>query len=319
MLVLEEVRKSYAEFPAVKSVSFTVARGEILGLLGPNGAGKTTLMRILTGYHFPSAGRVTIDGLDLYDDAEQIRSIIGYLPENAPLYPELSVHEFLSFAAESRGIASGIRDEAIGRAVASCSLQTVYHRPISQLSKGFRQRVALAQAILHDPKILILDEPTSGLDPNQIGEIRQLIRDLGREKTIILSTHIMQEVEALCDRVVILHEGRVVGEGDTGSIGRELRGGEGWYVRFDRITHEEIDSLVSAGAKVVRPSGTGYEIFCDDDAPEDLIFDWCVQNGIRLRELRPIRFSLEDVFLKLTATGSRENGDDGAGEVDHEA
>jgi ABC-2 type transport system ATP-binding protein len=307
MLVLEKVGKSYADFPAVKSVSFSVGRGEILGLLGPNGAGKTSIMRILTGYHFPSSGRVEIDGLDLYEHPDEIKSRIGYLPENAPLYDELTVIEFLSFAAETRIPESREREPAIARAVRACSLESVYRRPISELSKGYRQRVALAQAILHDPEILVLDEPSSGLDPNQIGEIRQLIRELGREKTIVLSTHVMQEVEALCDRVVILNEGRIVAQGDPETITRELRGESGFFARFDRVSTEQLASLRDIGIISCTPGDGGYELVFDSARNrnnEDAIFDWCVANKIRLRELRPVRQSLEDVFAELTLSAS---------------
>ena len=262
MLLLEDVHKSYADFHAVKGVSFSVARGEIVGLLGPNGAGKTTILRILTAYHFPSSGRVEIDDLELLAYPEEIKNKIGYLPENAPVYSELTVAEYLEFQAGVRMDSAKERRAGIARAVKSCGLEEEYNRPISELSKGYRQRVGLAQAIVHDPEILILDEPTSGLDPNQIQEIRELIRSLGKKKTIILSTHIMQEVEAVCDRVLILNKGLIAAEGDTKSIGSELKGDDCFFVRFNSISPEQLAELENVDEVLrVQPQDRGLRFF----------------------------------------------------------
>jgi ABC-2 type transport system ATP-binding protein len=232
MIEVGEVTKRYGAFEAVRGVSFEVAPKEIVGLLGPNGAGKTTLMRILTCYHFPTAGRVMINNHDVYTDPIRIKESIGYLPESSPVYGELTVSEYLQFVADARSIPREAQADRIASTLETCGLTAVLHRPIEQLSKGFKQRVGLAQAIVHDPDILILDEPTTGLDPNQIAEIRRLIRRLGTEKTVILSTHILQEVEAVCDRVMILNEGRIVATGTTEEIAAGMKGDEIYPIAF---------------------------------------------------------------------------------------
>jgi ABC-2 type transport system ATP-binding protein len=221
-----ELSKSYGGVEAVRSVTFSAETGSVLGLLGPNGAGKTTIMKILTGYHFPSSGIALVDGVDVTEDPLGIKRRVGYLPESVPLYQDMTPSEYLDFAADARGLEGPARVHAKARAVEACGLGPVYARPVEQLSKGYRQRLGLAQAILHDPPILILDEPTTGLDPNQIIEIRSLIRELGTQKTVILSTHILQEVEAICSSVVILNEGRIVAQGEPGEIGEALKGEE---------------------------------------------------------------------------------------------
>ena len=306
MLVVEDVHKSYGDFHAVKGVSLSVEQGEIVGLLGPNGAGKTTIMRILTAYHFPSSGQVTVHNLDLLADPEKIKNMIGYLPENAPVYSELTVAEYLGFQAAVRIEGAKEQREGIARAVKNCALEEVYNRPVSELSKGYRQRVGLAQAIIHDPEILILDEPTSGLDPNQIQEIRELIRNLGKKKTIIISTHIMQEVEAVCDRVFILNKGYIAAQGDTKSIGSDLRGDDCHFVRFNSISQKQLAGLKKIDGVVrVEPREEGFEVFLHSDhkGKEDILFDWAVENGLKLRELRMETLSLEDVFATLTREG----------------
>ncbi|MFO7780017.1 MAG: ATP-binding cassette domain-containing protein, partial [Spirochaetia bacterium] len=224
MIRVTDVTKSYGHVEAVRGVSFEVNQGEVFGLLGPNGAGKTTILRMLTGYHFPTSGTATVNGHDVYTDPLTVKRSIGYLPESAPLYTELNVMEYLQFIAEARAIAPAERDERIDWAIHACGLEDVVYRSIDNLSKGYRQRTGLAQAIIHDPAILILDEPTSGLDPNQIIEIRRLVRELGSAKTVILSTHILQEVEAVCDRVLILNRGRVAAEGTTAEIAAGMKG-----------------------------------------------------------------------------------------------
>ncbi len=226
MIELTNVHKSYGAVQAVRGVSFAIGAGEIVGLLGPNGAGKTTILKLLTGFHFPSSGLVQIAGHDVSEHPLAIKRRIGYLPENAPLYQDFTVQEYLQFAARARQMPREEQEKRITAAVAACGLDEVLHRPVAALSKGFRQRTGLAQAILHDPDILILDEPTSGLDPNQILEIRRLIRNLGERKTVLLSTHIMQEVEALCGRVLILNRGRIAATGTASQIAAELAGAQ---------------------------------------------------------------------------------------------
>ena len=319
MIEVVDLEKKYDSFVAVQGVSFSIAGGEIVGLLGPNGAGKTTIMKILTGFHFPSSGKVTIRDLDLHQHPREIKRHIGYLPENAPVYPELNVREYLEFIAEARlgkGKTPGSlgRAEAIRSAVEACSLQDVWLKGIDTLSKGYRQRVGLAQAILHDPDILILDEPTTGLDPNQILEIRHLITELGKTKTVLLSTHILQEVEAVCKQVLILNKGKIVAQGTSEEIANSLRGD--WSLRI-RIRGEEEKfrqemSRRLPNASVTRhsdPSGTGsgvLELSCPrSDSPsieyfQELVFDCAVGSGVKLLQSMAETTSLEDVFISLT-------------------
>ncbi len=221
MINVKNLQKSYDAFQALKSINFTVNKGEILALLGPNGAGKTTTMKIMTGFLPADGGKVEIDGETLNEEsALQIQNRIGYLPENAPLYPDLNVYEHLDFSATVHGVPKDQKEKAICRVVGACGLEEKLYFNISELSKGYKQRVGLAQALIHDPEILILDEPTTGLDPNQIVDIRSFIESMRKEKTIILSTHIMQEVEAIADRVVVINQGEVVAEGTPESLMR---------------------------------------------------------------------------------------------------
>lgn len=209
MIAAKNLTRKYADFTAVKDVNFTIASGEIVGLLGHNGAGKTTIMKMLTGYLEPTAGVVTINGLNIETDRAQVQALIGYLPENCPIYTDMSVIDFLDYAAELKGIADDQRPEALRKVIASTGLMEKATAPISSLSRGYRQRVGVAQAILHQPKIVILDEPTNGLDPSQIKHMRDLIKTLAQNATVILSTHILQEVQAVCDRVIILNRGQL--------------------------------------------------------------------------------------------------------------
>jgi ABC-2 type transport system ATP-binding protein len=225
MISVRNLTRFYDTFPAVDDVTFEVGKGQIWGLLGPNGAGKTTLMKILTGFHFPSAGEAQIGGMDVVHDTTGVQSIVGYLPEMAPLYKEMSVLEYLGFIADVRGITQEERGGRIETTAKECGIADVLGKSISTLSKGYRQRVGLAQAILHDPDILILDEPTTGLDPNQILEFRELIKRIGSSKTVILSTHILQEVEAICDHLMIMNQGKILASGAVGEVTRSLQGG----------------------------------------------------------------------------------------------
>lgn len=336
MIDVKHVDKRYGTFHAVRDVSFHVGGGEIVGLLGPNGAGKTTLMKILTCYHFPSGGTATLDGNDVFENPIAIKRLVGYLPENAPVYSDLTVMEYLDFIGRVRypNVAGGNR-ERIDWAIAECGLEQMVHRTISKLSKGYRQRTGLAQAILHDPSILILDEPTSGLDPNQILEIRNLIRRLGEKKTVILSTHILQEVEAVCDRVLILNGGRIVAEGTTEEIGREVKG-EDLYVLTIKTpdgtpapTEMSLASIrgVSSVARFepLRPEHgaifpgqfIAHLSMHPDRNNAETIFDWAVDNGLKLLSLNRERISLEDIFARLTmgteSPAADAQGGDGAG------
>ncbi len=210
MIRADNLTKQYGGFTAVQSVSFEVPQGQVAAFLGPNGAGKSTTMKMLTGFLAPTQGRAQIAGLDVASHRRETAAKIGYLPENGPLYEDMTPLGLLRFLGDARGLDRGIRDDRIAEVVKQCALQRVREKPISKLSKGYRQRVGMAQAMLHEPEVLILDEPTAGLDPNQIHQVRDLIRELGRTRTVLLSTHILQEVEAVADRVVFIHEGRIV-------------------------------------------------------------------------------------------------------------
>jgi ABC-2 type transport system ATP-binding protein len=319
LIELRELRKSYGGVEAVRGVTFKAETGSVLGLLGPNGAGKTTIMKVLTGYHFPSSGTALVDGIDVAEDPLAVKRRVGYLPESVPLYQDLSVSEYLDFIADARALEGSARKEAIGRAVGACGLGGVYRKKMEDLSKGYKQRVGLAQAILHDPPILILDEPTTGLDPNQIIEIRELIRSLGKSKTVILSTHILQEVEAICSSVIILNEGMVAAQGAPSEIGETLKGEERIRLRFkapasfDRSKFSGIPGLKgiasfepeSGGvfaAELVMPPAGGEGPGPSPEAGE-LVFDWAVSGGLKLLELERRRLSLEEIFVKLTSEG----------------
>ena len=218
MIQIQNLVKAFGAKRAVDDVSFTVERGEVLGFLGPNGAGKSTTMRMVTGFMPPTAGRVTIGGHDVAEAPIAAKRLIGYLPENAAAYPDMTVHGFLRFAAELRGLRGDALKRAIGRVAELCFLQSVLHQSIDTLSKGYRHRTCLAQALIHDPDVLVMDEPTDGLDPNQKHEVRNLIRDLGRSKAIVFSTHILEEVDAACTRAIIIDRGRIVANGTPGEL-----------------------------------------------------------------------------------------------------
>jgi ABC-2 type transport system ATP-binding protein len=310
MIEVSNLTKQYGEVTAVDGISFSIGKGEIVGLLGPNGAGKTTIIKVLTGYHFPSKGDVSVNSFDVYNQAVEIKKSIGYLPENAPLYVDLTVAEYLDFIAMARGIGENEKKDKLAVVLAECGLTPVLHKPIEQLSKGFRQRVGLAQAIIHDPQLLILDEPTSGLDPKQIMEIRELIQKLGKEKTVILSTHILQEVEAVCSRVLILNEGKIRASGTTEEIGRELKGETTLLLTVKGGKPDELQSSLSLVSTVisvdrVEPGeGEKTEMKITLKAGEDPgepVFDWAVREKVKILEMQYHRLSLEDIFLELTA------------------
>lgn len=299
---VNHIHKYYGPHHVLKDISFAVKRGEILGFLGPNGAGKTTTMRILTGYMPPSSGDARVAGYDVYRESLQVRAHIGYLPENVPLYSDMTVWDYLVFAARLRRV----RDvsAAVERAMEWVNLTDHADRPIAKLSKGYRQRVGIAQAIVHDPEVLILDEPTIGLDPRQIIEVRELIRNLGRERTIILSTHILPEVSQTCTRVLIINNGQIVAEDTPERLSARVRGKEHIYLQVARPAPEiptELEKI--QGVLSVRPQpGAGvYEIETTPNADRRAdIAALAVQCGWGVLELRPMRLSLEEVFLQLT-------------------
>ncbi len=301
--------KRYGRIDAVRDVSFRVEQGEIVGLLGPNGAGKTTIMKILTCALFPSQGTARVAGKDIFEDPLDVKKAVGYLAENAPLYSDLSVEEYLGFIADARGLSRSARREGMERVVEDCGLGSVFHRGIDGLSKGFKQRVGLAQALIHDPEILILDEPTTGLDPQQIVEIRGLITGLGGKKTVILSTHILAEVEASCRRVLILNEGRIVAQGTREEIERELRGEVLLDLTLRMREPDGIDEELPCLAgvrKVISRSAVSADLIAlrvslaPDSGAEERIFDWAVSRGVKILAMVPRRLSLEDIFIKIT-------------------
>jgi ABC-2 type transport system ATP-binding protein len=303
--------KRYGGFEAVKGVTFSVDRGEIVGLLGPNGAGKTSLMRILTCYHAPTAGTASVAGHDVNEDPHAVRAAIGYLPESAPLYPDMTVKEYLSFVADARGMTGPARRERTAWAVETCGLPEMYGREIRRLSKGYRQRAGLAQAILHDPAVLILDEPTSGLDPNQVQEMRALIRGLGAQKTVLLSTHVMQEVEAMCRTVMIMNGGTVVARGTAEEIARGVAESVVLTVTFKApLADDEVRSLAglpgARGAQVrtAGPDRVEVDITVSPGAdPSEKVYDWAVGHGAKILGMTTQKTSLEELFSRLTAGG----------------
>ena len=318
MIEVRDLSKSYGKVEAVKDVSFSVGKDQVLGFLGPNGAGKTTIMKILTGFHFPSSGTALIDGIQVDEDPVEVKKRIGYLPENVPLYGDLTVDEYLSFIAQSRLIPAAERREAINASLESCGLTEYRSRKIDTLSKGYKQRTGLAQAILHDPPILILDEPTNGLDPNQIIEIRSLIRELGRRKTVILSSHILQEIEAICSRVLIINEGKIAAQGTPEEIASTLKGGDTWQLmlkgadgsaaasRLARLG-DNISSVLAeqAGEGIINLSFIIQEEEASGILAGERIFDWAVEEGYKILGMQRKKLTLEDIFVSFTTDDSK--------------
>ena len=306
---VDQLCRSYGSFEALKGVTFQIHGGEIVGLLGPNGAGKSTTMKIITGYLAPTSGSARVCGLEVLADPLDVRRHIGYLPEQAPVYRDMAVRPYLDFVGRIRGLGAAERARAIDRVVQDCGLTDRLKQRISTLSRGYRQRVGLAQALLHQPELLILDEPTNGLDPNQIVEIRSLIRKLGETRTVMLSTHILSEVQASCDRVIIIHQGRLVADGSTESVmaqtaGHQLtvglasgkvRSKESELVR----ELEAIDGVRQVRAAAPIDEAARFTIYADQDLRSE-VFRWAVAGGHVLVELSMERTNLEDVFRRLT-------------------
>ena len=307
MIEVQHLTKRYGPVTAVEDISFRVERGEILGFLGPNGAGKTTTMRILTGFMPPTDGRAIVAGFDVFDQPVEAKRRTGYLPETPPLYPDMSVAEYLAFVAKIKGVPSAERKQRIRDIMERTRIADVASRLCSKLSKGYRQRVGLAQALIHNPDVLILDEPTAGLDPKQIIETRELIKELAGDHTIILSTHILPEVSQTCQRVVIINKGHVVAVDTPENLTARLRGSETMYIQVDAEGADASDALqrvagVTRLAESDRRDGiVGYEI--ESERGRDVRRDLArtvVGSGWGLLELRPLRMSLEEIFLSLT-------------------
>lgn len=333
MVECNRVSKHYGAARGIQDITFSIPQGGLYGLLGPNGAGKTTLMKVLTGFHRPEAGQVRIHSYDPVNQPVQVKSAIGYLPEHAPLYTEMIVKDYLLFTVRARNVA-GSESKAIEKAAKAVNIVDVLNRPIANLSKGYRQRVGLAQAIIHDPPLLILDEPTTGLDPNQIQEIRSLILELSQEKTVIFSSHILHEVETLCKSVLVLHEGNLVANGSLKEIATTLRGGtvvnlefgskntldpnaleryliethhQGWKVQAKEVTSgTEMDHTNRS-----YPPGTYYRwsILAPNsvslDQSMEYISPWIWNNKLILFQVDTTGEHIEDLFAKLTKDGSR--------------
>jgi ABC-2 type transport system ATP-binding protein len=311
MIEVENLTKYYDERPAVLEVSFSVPRGQVLGFLGPNGAGKSTTMRILTGYISASEGSASIAGFDVFSESLEVRRRIGYLPETTPLYNEMRVRDYLLLMCRLRGVHPRHRQQRLDYAIEVCGLGTRYRDIIGRLSRGLRQRVGLAQAVVHDPDVLILDEPTSGLDPAQTRETRALISDLGRQHTVILSSHILPEVSATCERVVIINQGRLVADDTPDNLSRQLSAGRGIEVelsiRGDAVAAAaaiaKLPGVREVPAATTAPDGEGRLTVSIDSADvREALASAVVEGGFGLLEMRSRVLSLEEVYLQLTTT-----------------
>ena len=325
MIEVQNLTRRFGDFTAVEDVSFAVGDGEIVGVLGPNGAGKTTIIRMITGFLPPTHGQITVGGIDLIRDPIRARGRIGYLPESVALYAEMRVVEYLSYRARLEGVPRAEATDSIDRALERCLLGEVATQIISTLSKGYRQRVGLATAILHDPEVLVLDEPTIGLDPRHIIAIRELIRELGSQRTLLLSTHILPEVEVLCDRVLIIDRGRIVAQGTPTAL-RDQSLGNGRIDVEIKDAPEESEELLGALPGVARVSRVAaadsvrFQLEIDGDRDlRQAVFRLAVDRGWVLLQLAEAQASLEDVFVRLT---TREHGasaaDDDASKVREE-
>jgi ABC-2 type transport system ATP-binding protein len=308
MIHVENLTKHYNQVTAVDQIHFDIDRGEIVGLLGPNGAGKTTTLRMLTGFLRPTAGTIRVKDFSVENQSLEIKKIIGYLPESAPLYPDMLVFDYLNYVANIRNIPSERSLGRIRELARQCGLEEVMHKPIGELSKGYKQRVGLAHAMMSDPEILILDEPTSGLDPNQIIEIRDIIRHIGKEKTVILSTHILSEVEATCDRVVIIHQGKIAADGKLQELKKSAGNTNVIHLTVRRASFEEIDKQISAvegvnGIARIEESGDQVRVkltISSGHDPREEIFRRIKQADWVLLEFYQQAQTLETIFRGLT-------------------
>ena len=315
MIEVENLTKRYGPTVAVSDVTFQAQKGEVLGFLGPNGAGKTTTMRVITGYLPPSEGRVRVAGYDVVDEPLEAKRRTGYLPEAPPVYPDMTVTEYLAFVGRIKGIPRGELNSRLGEVTERCAITEVRHRQIGKLSKGYRQRVGLAQALIHNPEVLVLDEPTAGLDPKQIIETRQLIKGLAGQHTVILSTHILPEVSKTCQRVVVINAGKIVAVGTPDELTRRLQGFETVLLTVEGAEAEVTQKLQRvAGVSAVEPRETSdgrvtYEVHAEkgQDVRAELARA-VVESQWKLYELKTSGMSLEDIFLKLTTEDlSEEN------------
>ena len=315
MIEVQHVSKKYGRVTAVDDVSFRVERGEILGFLGPNGAGKTTTMRILTGFMPASEGKAVVAGFDVFTQPIEAKRRTGYLPESPPLYPDMTVREYLDFVSRIKGVPASERKSRVGSVMERTRVADMANRHCSKLSKGYKQRVGLAQALIHNPDVLILDEPTAGLDPKQIIETRELIRGLAGDHTIVLSTHILSEVSQTCQRVIIINKGRVVAVDTPENLTSRLTGGETMYLQIDADSAEAGPVLASIpGVTRVAVADGGLEVECDrgTDVRRELART-VVNKGWGLLEMRPMKMSLEEIFLQMTDDGPADASKPAAG------
>ena len=314
MIRIDSLSKDFGSVKAVRSISFSLNDGEIVGFLGANGAGKSTTLKMITGYLTPTAGNVYVDDQNIIDNSLDIQKQIGYLPELNPLYAEMKVHEYLKFHAEIRHIIGEEFNKALKRVVGECGLKGVVHRTVGNCSKGYKQRIGLAAAMIHDPKILILDEPVSGLDPNQIVEIRELIKKLGKEKLVLMSSHILQEIQATVDRIIIIHEGKIVADGTSEELISDSKGMTQLHLEISGSEENDIQDM-----KAVIPSITVNSIKKDGPLvqvileyqntvdPRKDVFEYAVEKGWIITEMSASKRNLEDIFRHLTTQGDVGN------------
>jgi ABC-2 type transport system ATP-binding protein len=304
MIEIRDLSKNYGDRPAIKSLNFSVKKGEVVGFLGPNGAGKSTTMKIITGYMAPTSGEVKVAGFDVFENPIEVKRRIGYLPETPPVYQDMVVEDYLVYVANLKGVEKGRIKSLTEAALEKTSLHDVRKRMIGNLSKGFKQRVGLAQALVSDPQILVLDEPTVGLDPKQVAEIRQLIRELRGQHTIILSTHILPEVQASCEKVIIINHGQIVAEDSLEGLSRRMSGGgHSVMVKVRRNQEEVVRGMTGvAGVRRAKNAGNFIEIETDgDETTIERIAGFVVTQGAGLTELKVQSLALEDIFIKLTS------------------
>ncbi len=308
-IVVENFTKKYGTQKAVDNISFTVRTGEVLGFLGPNGAGKTTTMKAIVTFFAPTTGDIKVGNYSVKTNADEIKKHIGYMPENNPLYKDIPVIDYLYFVAELYEIEKSKIKDRILEMVNICGLEGEKHKKIGELSKGYQQRVGLAQALIHNPDVLVLDEPTAGLDPNQIVEIRELIKKIGREKTVILSSHILAEVEATCDRIIIISKGKIVGQGTAGELRGQAQGREVLKIKIEAEDGSSKDNIYKAlsmlntvqTADFADRTQSAFEIQSKpESSSRKAIFRMCADKGWYLTEMTPVETKLEDIFRELT-------------------
>ncbi len=313
MIKVENLVKHYGDVQALRSINFEVHDGEIIGFLGANGAGKSTTLKIMTSFIAPTSGNVYVDNLNILEHSLAIRKRVGYLPELNPLYGEMKVYDLLEFTAKIRGIEGKSFKKAFSRVVDQCGLEGVIHRPIADCSKGYKQRIGLATAIIHDPKILILDEPVSGLDPNQIVEIRELIKHLGQEKMVVISSHILQEIEVTVDRIIIIHQGKIVADGTSQELMSGFHGKVQLTLEIKNATEESIKALPEKVADItlLNESKVNDHValaleYPKEKDPREALFQYALASNWVILEMTPHRAQLEDIFRMLTIEGGAD-------------